>query len=124
MIGVDSSEYQIAQAKSKYGTYTNYEFYRADATKLADYPEITTNADIVILRHHQSWPLILQAALEYVHPSGLIILTSHDDRQHQDAIGILQKLNGQVIINEINPFNDNPGGKVAKDRNVAIIKRN
>lgn len=131
-VGMDIREREIADATARFNNapHVDFEFIRGDATKLENYKQLPDAFDVIFVRHQnlwdgkRTWEEIYHKTMEKLSPNGRLIITSYFDREHSEAIEVIENQGGELLINQANEKSrclELPGKSV--DRHVAILKR-
>ena len=131
-VGLDVRAREIADASARFAgdSKAAFEFINGDATKLEEYRQLEDGFDVVFMRHQnlwngkRTWEEIYQKALQKLSPNGRLIITSYFDREHVEALDVLENQGGELIVSQANANSRRleVAGK-SVDRHLAILKR-
>ncbi|MEZ5299090.1 MAG: class I SAM-dependent methyltransferase [Verrucomicrobiales bacterium] len=131
LVGVDIRKREIAHARENHpgSEAESFHFLDGDATDLSGHAELST-PDVVFLRHQNFWHdpaiwhKIFDQGLARLDESGLLVITSYFDKEHELALGALQKLGAELVRTERTPGSRSlrVEGK-SVDRHVAVFRR-
>ena len=133
-VGADIRGAQIGDARARAKVLresgASVEFLEQDCSKLKDLTELGGGFDMVFLRHqnfwndHRSWRRIFSQGMERLSDSGLLVITSYFDLEHELAVKAIRQEGGELVTSLKNgdsralPTN----GKSA-DRHLAVFRR-
>lgn len=129
LIGADIRIREILQARANH-SHLPAEFLLEDATKLHHHKQLGDNFNMVLLRHQnywhgqELWKGIFEQGLAKLDDSGLLVITSYFDKEHQLALDALQNLGAELITTHHNPHSRKlitPGKFV--DKHIAVFRR-
>jgi len=131
-VGLDVRAREIAEAADRFsgGPNAEFSFINGDATKLESYGQLPGAFDVIFMRHQnvwngkRTWEEIYYKALEKLSPNGRLIITSYFDREHKEALEVIENQGGKLLLSKANGKSRSlaiPGKSV--DRHVAILKR-
>lgn len=133
LIGVDINEKALSAARANYGQFPNYEFHNVDGTRLDEDARIPQQVDVAVIRHQEigshtnsdpeRWPRIFQQTLDHLTPEGIGMITTYWDYEHGLLLEALQKLDCDIVVDEMNNFTDEPDKKISGDRYVTVIRK-
>ncbi len=133
-VGADIRGAGISEARERARALTEkgaqVEFMEADCSKLGDHGELCREFDMVFLRHQnfwndrKAWRKIFQNGMEHLSDSGLLVITSYFDLEHELAVKAIREAGGELISSVRN--NDSrelptPGKSV--DRHLAVFRK-
>ncbi len=129
LVGADIRIREILQARDLHSKLPT-EFILEDATKLSQHKELGNDFNLVLLRHQnywhgsEIWKRIFEQGLARMDESGLLVITSYFDKEHQLALDALQKLGAKLVANHSNPLaRQLPTAGKAVDKHIAVFKR-
>jgi hypothetical protein len=131
-VGMDLrvAEIQEATRRWKHGWRPrgSVEFRVADASLTQHWSE-AADKDVIFVRHQNfwddpaTWDRIYRNAMERLKPSGLLMITSYFDREHELALACLRELDASIWLDlphhASRPLPDAPGKSV--DKRLAVI---
>lgn len=106
------------------------EFLEQDCAKLPQLSELGRGFDMVFLRHqnywndHRAWRRIFQNGIERLSDSGLLVITSYFDLEHELAVKAITAAGGELVSNMQNCDSRalvTPGKSV--DRHLAVFRK-
>jgi len=127
LIGVDIDQKRINRAIELNSDNQNAVFLCKDATKLDEYPEISVQADIIMIRSQQIsaskriWTEIFSQAIKKLTDNGIMIVTSVSDGEHQMLKDAIKNLPFQILLDETNPHSRISDGH-GQDMKVLVVK--
>jgi hypothetical protein len=97
---------------------------------LNQHRQLGRDFDLVFVRHQNfwdspvGWPRIFLEGLERLHESGLFVITSYFDKEHELAVGAITRAGAQLVTSVRNP-NSRPLRTKGKsvDRHLAVFRR-
>ncbi len=129
--GIDIRNGFLEEAKeeNKYSPFT-LRLINGDAARLSEYPEIPSRVDVVIIRHQEMindkklWTQIFKEAIEKMSDSGLGIITSYTNSEHDLAVKKLKSLGQKIILASRNKFARPTRVKgVSVDKNIILFRK-
>ncbi len=131
--GIDINPEEIestAEFHARFMPQVDIEFICGDAARLQDYPQVPSEADVVVIRNQHImdnravWEKIFQTAIDRVTPEGIILLTSVNTAEHIAALVTLDQLNGEIALSSTNQYAEEvEPGTTKPDRYMAIIRK-
>lgn len=134
LVGADIRERELeeaeARARALAGPGARFEFLTENCAKLNRHRELGRDFDVTFLRHQNYWndqPVwqrIFEQGLGKLKESGLLVITSYFDREHELALEALERAGADLVVTERNEASrvlGTPGKSV--DRHVAIFRR-
>ena len=109
---------------------TAVDFLEQDCAKLPDLKELGRGFDMVFLRHQnywndrRAWRRIFQNGLERLHDSGLLVISSYFDVEHELAVKAITAAGGELVTSVQNKDSralPTPGKSV--DRHLAVFRK-
>lgn len=109
---------------------TDVEFLEQDCSKLPDIKELGKDFDMVFLRHQnywndrRAWRRIFQNGVERLSESGLIVITSYFDLEHELAVKAITAAGGELVTSVRNKDSRalSTEGK-SVDRHLAVFRK-
>ena len=109
---------------------TDVEFLEQDCSKLPDLKELGKGFDMVFLRHQnychdrRAWRRIFQGGMERLSDSGLLVITSYFDLEHELALKAIQAAGGELVTTVRNADSRAlPTAGKSVDRHLAVFRR-
>ncbi len=132
LLGTDVRERELDEARERFRSTRErqFEFLRADASKLSAHAEMEREFDVLFLRHQNLyhgrtlWRKIFDEGLARLKDDGLVVITSYFDREHELALQAFRELGVDVVHTERNEESRQlvtPGKSV--DRHVAVLRK-
>ena len=109
---------------------TDVEFLEQDCSKLPDLKELGKGFDMVFLRHQnywhdrRAWRKIFQGGMERLSESGLLVITSYFDLEHELALKAIQAAGGELVTTVRNgETRALPTAGKSVDRHLAVFRK-
>jgi SAM-dependent methyltransferase len=106
------------------------EFLQKDCAKLEDHRELGRSFDVVFLRHQNfwhdrpAWRRIFSNGLARLNDSGLLVITSYFDVEHDLAVKAITAAGGELITSVRNRDSRGlPTAGKSVDRHLAVFRR-
>jgi chemotaxis methyl-accepting protein methylase len=132
--GADIRGAQIGEARRRARALrekgAQVEFMEADCSKLRDHRELGREFDMVFLRHQnfwhgrREWRRIFEQGMDRLNDSGLLVITSYFDLEHELAVKAIREAGGELITSVRNNSSRElatPGKSI--DRHLAVFRR-
>jgi chemotaxis methyl-accepting protein methylase len=133
-VGADIRGAQIGEARDRARKLTEkgakVEFMEADCAKLDAHGELGREFDLVFLRHQnfwherKAWRRIFQNGMERLNDSGLLVITSYFDLEHELAVKAITEAGGELVTSVRNTGSRElatPGKSI--DRHLAVFRK-
>ncbi len=152
LIGIDRNPetIKLAQKKVRKEGQNHFQFIEGDATNLNNYPEISEELDVVIIRNQEifyeysedykeritdsavlkekkgSWLNMIKQGLDRLSENGVFIITSYTEEEHLLLLKEIKSMGANVVLETENEFFDPEGvdgiGKQS-DKYVVVLKK-
>ena len=133
-VGADIRGAQLADARARGRLLqkpgTDVEFLEQDCSKLKDIKQLGGGFDMVLLRHQnfwndrRAWRRIFSEGMERLSDSGLLVITSYFDVEHELAVKAIREAGGELVTSLRNKDSrDLPTKGKSVDRHVAVFRR-
>ncbi len=133
-VGADIRGAQIGDARARARALrkagASVEFLEQDCSKLTDLRELGGGFDMVFLRHQnfwndrRAWRRIFAGGMERLSDSGLLVITSYFDREHELAVKAITAAGGELVTSLRNVDSRAlPTAGKSVDRHLAVFRR-
>ena len=134
MLGIDLRGPEIDEARARWlpaaAAGQEMDFRSGDASRI-DQMKLLPPFDFIFIRHQNYWSAVddwtrlLRNAIGTLRETGILVITSYFDKEHELASACLQQLGVERIADIMHPMsrplNDAPGKSV--DKRLAIFRR-
>lgn len=133
-VGADIRGAQIdnarARARALRRAGASVEFLEQDCSRLKDLKELGRNFDMVFLRHQnfwndrRAWRRIFSQGMERLSDSGLLVITSYFDGEHELAVKAIRQAGGDLLTSIRNRDSRAlPTAGKSVDRHLAVFRK-
>jgi len=133
-VGADIRGAQIDEARERARALrkagASVEFLEQDCSKLRDLTELGDGFDMVFLRHQnfwndrRAWRRIFSQGMERLSNSGLLVITSYFDREHELAVKAISQACGELVTSVRNTGSRAlPTTGKSVDRHLAVFRK-
>ena len=133
-VGADIRGAQIDEARERARALrkagASVEFLEQDCSKLRVLTELGDGFDMVFLRHqnfwndHRAWRRIFSQGMERLSNSGLLVITSYFDREHELAVKAISQACGELVTSVRNTGSRAlPTTGKSVDRHLAVFRK-